>query len=235
MWSTILFQLRRNWFKLFFIGLLIYIFFKKDLSFQVNMRAPAGSEQISPPQVSRERMSDAGEVEQASMFDRLHLPLFSTPENRVNLTAALTSVSEERRIAYLKRFARVAISERKKFRIPTSLIMASAFYHSSAGTSSLAQEANNHFLLIADENWNGLVYEKDGRRYRMYENAWSCFRDHSEYITRLLQSADRIPEISDLSTWVRLLIELGYEADPNFVNVYPEIIRQYQLQELDTK
>jgi len=46
---------------------------------------------------------------------------------------ALEVVSREDQLAYLKRFARVAIAERKKFGLPSSLILAVSLLHSTAG------------------------------------------------------------------------------------------------------
>jgi hypothetical protein len=230
------YQLRKNWFKIFFIGLLLYIFFQKDLSFQINMRAPAPPENIVAPATPGDRMTDAapGQVQSAT-FNPVRLPLFGNPAEQSNLRSALATVSEDDQMAYLRRFARVAISERKKYNIPSSIILASALLHSTAGTSELATSANNHFHFAIGSGWDGLHFQHEGTEFRMYENAWSSFRDHSEYLAHLNLGELRRPAATDYQSWAELLEAISYSREPQFATTILEIIQAYQLYELDQK
>ena len=235
--STLLNQLRRNWFKLFFLGLLVYIFFKKDLSFQINMHAPDPIEEQAPalsPGATERLTDNANPGVQTSTFDRFQLPGFrDQPQSR--LATALRAVSDEDRMAYLRRFARVAISERKKYGIPSSLILANALLQSTAGRSEIAEAANNHFGLTASSGWSGLEFRHQGTAYRMYENAWSSFRDHSEYLAGLELGELRRPDATNYQDWIALLTDIGYAENTAWKDLMLEIIQTYQLYELDTK
>ncbi|MCB0706000.1 MAG: glucosaminidase domain-containing protein [Saprospiraceae bacterium] len=230
--------LRRNWFKLLCIGLLIYIFFQKDLSFQINMSAPGAPS--APPVTSHapeEQMTDAqpGTASaSANLFDRLTLPSFGNP-TEVYLRDKLKAISTDDKMAYLRRFAQVAISERKKYGIPSSIILASALLHSTAGKSNAATTANNHFNLAADPTWSGPVKSISGLKLRSYDNAWSSFRDHSQYLATFDFGSAALPRSDNYQAWAALLDRHHISTEPKLEETLLEIISTFQLYELDSK
>ena len=137
-------------------------------------------------------------------------------------------------MSYLKRFARVAISERKKYEIPSSVILGSALLHSTAGTRNMAVTGNNHFGLRCGDQWSGQSGLYQGQCFRHYENAWASFRDHSELI------ANRYDDLMQLGTddykaWAEGLAQAGYSTEPGFARRLIDLIDRYQLHELDQK
>jgi flagellum-specific peptidoglycan hydrolase FlgJ len=237
--------LRRNWWKLTVLLVLLYIVFQKDLSFQVNLSNPYGPNQRATPPASgivgeQEKMTDQGQPQPVSssnpsLRDLFELPaLFGQKNESKPLFAQLNAIGEDRRVSYLKRFARVAISERKKYQIPSSIILGSALLQSTAGTRSMTVTGNNHFGLRCGEHWNGQSGLYQGQCFRHYENAWASFRDHSELM------ANQFPELlklgsDDYQAWAHALEQKGWSTEPGFANRLVELIERYQLDELDKK
>ena len=71
-------------------------------------------------------------------------------------------VSDTLRLSYIQRFLTTAKAEELKFGIPASITLSQALYETRAGTSSLAEYANNHF----------------GIRYYGFENIPEQIRPH---------------------------------------------------------
>lgn len=132
--------------------------------------------------------------------------------------------------AFLKRFAKVAHSERKKFGIPVSVILAAAYVNSVSGKSNAARNSNNFFSLSCTEDWEGESVELDGKCIRSYESPWASFRDFSIYLSSqewygsLKKSAGK-----DWRKWVE---KLGDE-DVSSSAKMKKIIEQYALYEMD--
>ncbi|MBR9921465.1 MAG: hypothetical protein GYB31_11555 [Bacteroidetes bacterium] len=226
--------LRKNWFKLLCIGLLIYVFFKKDLSFHVNMKAPGENPPISREKPLEQMTDRQAETKSASLFDRLELPGLSN-NGSDQLKKALQVVSRDQKMAYLKRFARVAISERQKFGVPSSIILANALLQSTAGQSEITQKTNNHFSLAAMDSWEGTVERVGGRSYRTYENAWSSFRDHSTFLAEYDFGKELRPADTNFQEWAKLIEETGLYAESDLSKTLLDIISEFQLYELDSK
>jgi flagellum-specific peptidoglycan hydrolase FlgJ len=132
--------------------------------------------------------------------------------------------------AFLKRFAQVAVSERKKFGIPASVILACAHANSQAGRNTGAREANNFFSLACLDEWEGETTQIDGKCFRQYETAWASFRDFSIYLSSqewygsFKKSAGK-----DALKWADQLEKAGISNAEEM----GRIITAYRLEELD--
>jgi hypothetical protein len=132
--------------------------------------------------------------------------------------------------AFLKRFASVAVSERKKFGIPVSVILAAAYVNSKAGKNEAATKANNYFALSCANDWEGETAQISGSCLREYESAWASFRDFSIYLSSqewfgaLKKSAGK-----DWRKWAKKLGEENISRTDKMLS----IIEQFDLQELD--
>lgn len=94
------------------------------------------------------------------------------------------TVSEEERIQFIDRYAKVAIEEMNKYGIPASISLALAILNSNYGFDSDAVESNNLFKLKCSENHlesgiNG-SYEDNGTCYSIFKNNWFSFRANSK-------------------------------------------------------
>lgn len=132
--------------------------------------------------------------------------------------------------AFLKRFAQVAVSERKKFGIPASVILACAYANSHSGQHEAAITANNFFALDCTEDWEGETTQIEGKCKRQYETAWASFRDFSIYLSSqewfgaLKKSAGK-----DAEKWAE---KLGNEGIVNAKEMR-RVMEAYRLEELD--
>ena len=165
----------------------------------------------------------------------------SSPKKGAALLGLVPDASSEKRLdaepangqkaeAFLKRFAPVAVSERKKFGVPASVILACAYVNSEAGQSESATAANNFFALPCADAWDGETEQIEGDCFRKYESAWASFRDFSihlssqEWYGSLKKSAGK-----DWEKWVE---KLGSEDVSNGKSM-KKIIEAYKLHELD--
>jgi flagellum-specific peptidoglycan hydrolase FlgJ len=134
--------------------------------------------------------------------------------------------------AFLKRFAAVAHSERKKFGIPASVILACAYVNSNAGQNEVSLKANNFFALPCTDEWEGETIKVKGNCVRRYETAWASFRDFSiflssqEWFGSLKKSGDK--------NGLKWAEKLGAEGLAN-ASAMKKVIEEFDLQELDVK
>lgn len=236
----------RNWFKLALALLLIFIVLKKDLSFQIRLKAPVLNEQqqaVPPPaerRASRETLSESRDLPAAGASETYSAPVdrfdFSSPgrSSQADPDKTSTALDEPALRAFVDRFSHVAVNEHKKFDIPASLIMGNALLLSGAGKNDIARKGNNFFALPCSRDWRGRSTMFQGSCYRRYENAWTSFRDHSLYLTTgKLAFLREEHGGDDYSGWARGLEKEGFYEDGGTAAQVIELIRRYGLHELD--
>ncbi|MFN7118217.1 MAG: glucosaminidase domain-containing protein [Saprospiraceae bacterium] len=231
--------LQRNWFKIAIAAFLVFILVKKDLTFSINMRAPAQQRQEEPVQKTKkerveERLTDVKGVAEQSETNLLDVSsIFSSKKGSAPAIEALQQIDDAKIQAYLKRFARVAASESEKFGIPASVILGNALLQSYAGERAIAQQTNNQFALPCTPDWQGGSKELDGKCFRTYENAWTSFRDHSYYITTGRMSNLKTLKNENYKTWAKALEKADFSNDDNYASQLIQVIEKYQLTKLD--
>jgi len=231
-WTGLRFRpLQLPWMKLAFITLTAYVAFEKEWTFTINMDGPpvqtqsAGFESSLQPQA----VSTA-------------LPVERPPAKPASPFEALPGddAKTRRYKAYIRRFEKVALAEKKKFGIPASVKMAQALLESDAGQSPLARQTNNHFGMKCfsrscskDHCVNfGDDHHKDF--FRRFNTPWESWRAHSLLIANgkyksLLQYGD------DYRKWAKGLSRLGYATDPRYPQKLINTIETYQLHWLDKR
>jgi flagellum-specific peptidoglycan hydrolase FlgJ len=240
---------RKNWYKLAFLGFLVYIFLQKDLSFSINLNAPFRTEEPAPTENQPQLQSKKKTLEKLSETDtrtalakipekavsRFNFPFFGTDAKQPSIYDQLEKFDNATKLAYLERFANVAINERKKFGIPSSIILANALLHSTSGRNDLAHNGNNHFALMCDANWTEDRGDYQGHCFRHYDNAWSSFRDHSKYVTTGRFLSMRQLSSTDYKAWAVGLQREGYSSEPDLAAKLVQLIEAFQLYELDKR
>lgn len=181
--SSILRYIRRRWFHLLLVGLMLFVLLRKDLSFQVQLNSPRPGEDVSPAEAVEPEQYSATGYTPPMEVEAQKLGLSSSPLPALDLLEAVKAISPTELKEFLDRFARVAKAEEKKFGIPASLTLAHALLASKAGQSIIAREANNFFVLPCTSDWEGPTARYDGSCLRKYPNAWTSFRDHSLFLT----------------------------------------------------
>ncbi len=221
----------KNWFKIIILGVGVYILFQKDMSFTINLNSPFQRETNEKPAAATAAekeiyTADAKQLaSQKSALEKFEIPLFgSSGAKKVDKLAELNRVSEEVQVAYLKRFAHVAMSEQKKYGIPASITLASAILHSRAGEDEIASSHNNHFALT-DGSGN----------FQRFANAWSGFRAHSQHVTSGDFKPLRKLSETDYQGWAKGLQATGYGVNDRTAQDLLTLIDKFELFELDKK
>jgi flagellum-specific peptidoglycan hydrolase FlgJ len=232
--------LKQHWFKLACFSILLYLFIQKDFRFSVNLNSPTESIETSPSHLSApatqkkeiftERKKDSNKI-----LDKFEMPSFFTKSNKINLMTQLNRVDEKAKHDYLKRFAKVVINERRKFGIPSSILLACGLLQSQAGKRDMAMNGNNHFALNCSLGWEGESGSYQGACFRHYENAWTSFRDHSVYLTSSKFGQLTTLESNDYKSWARGLEKLNYGGIDDLETHLINLIEQYGLNELDRR
>ena len=148
--------------------------------------------------------------------------------------SAAPAVDKAAAIAFIRRFESVAISERKKFGIPSSILLGCALVNSSAGQADWVNRSNNYFGLTCGSDWEGARATIEGRCLRRYESAWASFRDYSIYLTSqdwygsVKKSAGK-----DWQKWSKGLDGKGVSEAPDFGKELERVIAAYRLYDLD--
>ncbi|NBC07920.1 MAG: hypothetical protein GVY26_12075 [Bacteroidetes bacterium] len=234
--AQIVAYLQRNWFKIGIAALLIFIAFKKDLSFKLNLNTPVRQEQPSPPSppqeqpVKSERYTERQTETATQHFD---ITAAARPKRPMKAVDRLQLVEEGQIKAYIKRFDRVAKSEEQKFGIPAAVTLGNALLNSQAGTAPWAKKGrNNHFLLPCTEDWKGESKSYDGRCLRQYENAWTSFRDHSFFVTTGPYTGLRQLPSDDLKAWAEALESKAFSQEEDYAQQLLSVILSYRLDEI---
>ncbi len=240
-----------NWFTLVLFVVLAFVFLKKDLSLNFNLNAPIESKEAAPqkfkapsqkakaPKKKREgKLTERASYKEASVSNDkgtsfFNLFDFGRKKKKKDFKKALDKIDEAVKQGYLKRFARVAVSEQEKFKIPASIILANALLHSQAGKANYASNYQNHFSIPCDGDWDGGTGSDKGVCFRTYKTAWMSFRDHSKYIT-----SGKFAHLAELGStnykdWAKGLEKAKFSDAENLSKNIIKIIEQYGLNDLD--
>ena len=220
--------IKKHWFKLGLLVALLFFIVKKDWAKFDGIEGK--SSEKTEKQGSKLTIAPNKSVEEVPLSIGGGL----TGESN-KTTAEMPTIDEEVKKAYLRRFAQVAVSERRKYGIPSSVILANALRQSFAGQRNTTVKLNNHFNLPCTFDWSSKSEKIDGECFRQYENAWVSFRDHSVFVTSGKFSVLRKLSDKDYKAWALGLQRLGYPAsNDNLASELIGIIEQYELQVLDT-
>ncbi|MEZ4925252.1 MAG: LysM peptidoglycan-binding domain-containing protein [Saprospiraceae bacterium] len=156
--------------------------------------------------------------------------------------------SSDRNYDYVTNYNRAAVLEMERKGVPASITLAQGILESGAGTSQLAQLANNHFGIKCGGDWNGKTYyKKDDDRdengnlkescFRKYNSVEESFIDHGEFL-RDPRKANRYGYLfnldrTDYKGWARGLQSAGYASSPDYANRLIDLIERYKLYEYD--
>ena len=230
---------KRHWFQLIIISFMLIVLMRKDFSFQINMNNPDNVEEPSSKPVENKQKNkklitqkEAETDSDSGILDRFSLAFIGGGTTSLS-KSEFSKIDEKTIQSYLKRFAHVAISERKKYGVPSSIILANALYHGFAGTRDMAQNGNNHFAIACSSDWNGANGNYQNKCYRQYENAWTSYRDHSLFTTTGRYSYLVNLGPTDYKSWARGLEKNGFSEFPDLEKNLIEIIEKYELFHLD--
>lgn len=236
--------LKKHWFTLSLLVIVLMAFAGKNLNVDFRLHAPDATEEETPKSVKpllhkpekkikrSSKITDVavtGNMTKTSMF-----PIFDQKEEEA-LPADVNPVlaSEEVVKSFIRRFAKVAIAEMDKYSIPASITLAQSLLASQSATSIIVNESNNYFNLECGDSWSEKTKTYDGTCMRYYESAWRSFRDHSLYLSsgdfQHLTNLER----TDYVRWAKGLELAGYSPDRLYAEKLERIIEQYDLSTFD--
>ncbi len=232
---------QQHWFKLLLLAIALYLFTQKEFSFSINLSDPEESQEMplnqgSRPQAAQKKQYFTEKVAtKKGILDRFDLSPFGSTSATPSALDQLENIQETKKQEYLKRFAKVVVEERRKYGIPSSVILGTAYLHSLAGGQKVSSIANNHFAIPCSVDWRGASVQSKGQCYRKYENAWTSFRDNSLYL-----SSGKFANLQSLGStnykdWAQQLEKMNYSHLNNFSDQLIQVIEHYGLNALDSK
>lgn len=233
--------IKKYWFQLSLILLVLYVFGSKEFSFELNMNSPDTQNTTVPalPDSNKNKPRELLTKKQkqprvakseATLFSKIPF-LGGSSKKKSELAHVEESIVE----AYLQRFAHVAINERKKYGVPSSIILANGLFHSFAGKRDIALSGNNHFGIQCSEDWAGQNGTYEGSCFRHYENAWTSFRDHSLFVTSGSYAELRKLSSTDYKSWAKQLEAKSFSEFEDLEDNLIQLIEKYGLHHLDLK
>lgn len=147
-------------------------------------------------------------------------------------------VYKDIKMAYIARYASVAMDEMRKYKIPASITLAQGILESRSGQSGLTKKSNNHFGIKCHKGWTGgKTYHDDDEKdecFRVYKHPEKSFKDHSLFLAERKRYADLFRlKITDYKGWAKGLKKAGYATDPAYPNKLIGIIESYELYDYD--
>lgn len=139
---------------------------------------------------------------------------------------------------YIQRFAKYAVEEMEKYKIPASITLAQGLLETGGGQSRLAQQGNNHFGIKCKEDWTGKTMkhtdDAPNECFRVYDDPRQSYEDHSiflatrKYYTKLFDL-----DMKDYRAWAHGLKKAGYATNPRYAHILISKIEKYKLYEFD--
>lgn len=212
---------KKRWFSVALVLIVLLAIFRNNLRIATNKTPlPAAKEQ--PEKYTNDAVAARGasllQLGTESAGSAVHLP----------------ETDDATSMAFLKRFAQVAVAEQKKFGIPASVILATACVNSFAGKRECATTANNFQALHCSAEWGGPVASVSGTCFRQYNTAWESIRDFNQYISqRNWFAALRRSAGSDWRPWLRAFAEHHVSDVDQFEVEAGKLIDRFRLAELD--
>ena len=163
------------------------------------------------------------------------------------VTGLVAQIPSQAHLDYIQKYKFIAIQEMHRAGIPASITLAQGILESSAGTSWLAVEGNNHFGIKCGSDWYGeTFYKKDDDRNANGDLVMSCFRKYDTPEESFVAHSDflRHPNkpwykplfelsITDYVAWAKGLLQAGYATNPDYPQLLIGIIERYALQQYD--
>lgn len=142
---------------------------------------------------------------------------------------------------YVNKYSQTAISEMKRTGIPASIILAQGILESSFGNSQLALQANNHFNLPCEKNWDGEFFyqwsPKQNQKpscFRVYEAPEASFLAY----TNRLMSNDALGNLlmyrnNNYKKWAEVIVQEGLQTKSYPSDQIMLVIENYELAAFD--
>lgn len=139
---------------------------------------------------------------------------------------------------YIQKFAKYAVEEMEKYKIPASITLAQGLLETGGGQSRLAQEGKNHFGIKCKEDWTGRTMkhtdDAPNECFRVYDDPRQSYEDHSIFLSTRKYYANLFKlDMKDYRAWATGLKKAGYATNPRYASILISKIEKYKLYEYD--
>lgn len=139
---------------------------------------------------------------------------------------------------YIQRFAKYAVEEMEKYKIPASITLAQGLLETGGGQSRLAQEGNNHFGIKCKKEWTGktMRHTDDAPHecFRVYDSPRESYEDHSKFLAHRPYYKNLFKlDMKDYKGWAHGLKKAGYATNSRYAYILISKIEKYKLYEFD--
>lgn len=221
--------LKKYWFHIAVAALVIAALAKKNhwLGFQESHGTTAETERFTE--------EEAPKVEKPIAAAKAKMGVLNSDSgSKKGSSYQMPALNESAKISFLKRFGHVAAGESKKFKVPASVLLATAYVNSFAGRRDCAAGGKNYFALPCEKDWNGATFMSGERCLRKYDTAWESFRDFSIFLAGQIWFAEaRQIAGKDYAQWINIFANNGVSDVRNFEQEAMEVMEAYRLFELD--
>lgn len=138
---------------------------------------------------------------------------------------------------YIRTYQAEARRQMDRHAIPASITLAQGLIETGAGTSTLAQEHNNHFGIKCHSTWSGRrTYRRDDNPndcFRSYPSAKDSYDDHSLFLKARRYQRLFALRYDDYRGWAKGLQLCGYATNKGYANMLIKVIEDYELYTFD--
>ncbi|MGE8431746.1 glucosaminidase domain-containing protein [Chryseobacterium joostei] len=139
---------------------------------------------------------------------------------------------------YIQNFAKYAVEEMEKYKIPASITLAQGLLETGGGQSRLAQQGKNHFGIKCKEDWTGKTMkhtdDAPNECFRVYDDPRQSYEDHSIFLSTRKYYANLFKlDMKDYRAWATGLKKAGYATNPRYASILITKIEKYKLYEYD--
>jgi len=214
--------LKRNWFQIGMLLILVLALAKKDEPFK--------SSEISghSTKIALTAKNQNSIAKKETMGFGFLMP--STEKSKEVKSSKVVNAADE---AFVTRFSEAAKTEAEKFEVPASVMLALGIYHRNSPKAFLAQKANNYFAIPCTADWYGASVTHEDACYRSYKSAWFSFRDQNKYLNDLKEQGMKEMKNGPYLTtgdWSRLLKRNGLIRN---TSKFEQIVVQFDLTRFD--
>lgn len=149
-----------------------------------------------------------------------------------------STTTKSHTVAYIEKFAPIAIKKMQEYNIPASITLAQGVLESGSGRSPLAIRSNNHFGIKCHKGWEGhsVTHDDDekGECFRKYKYPETSYEDHSKFLISRKRYASLFQlKNTDYKGWAYGLKKAGYATDKKYPQKLISIINTYNLTQYD--
>ncbi len=217
------------WLRIGVLALTAFVLFKKDMRFNMALKAP-----LSKVADDQNDVKNARSVAQTVAYRP------NASAKNAYAPVGVSDLQTQRTRDFIREYAPLAIEEMHKTGIPASIKIAQALIESRAGSSRLAKNNNNFFGIkcfsknCKKGHCTNATDDHHKDFFRKYNSSKASWSHHSQILT-----TGRYKKLKkhgkNYKKWAKGLKSAGYATDKTYDKKLISVIQKYQLNKLDKR